>query len=104
MKELKNKWIQALKTGKFENGEYFNKAKGYYRDGLTGYCALGVLGRIVDPKAETNQEIADAAKYGLQKLAIRTNIVDVKSAIAEANDHNDGFEAAIVTIRDVFPD
>lgn len=42
--ELKQYWIDALKSGKYQQG-----TQGFLRDGKHNYCVLGVLADILDP-------------------------------------------------------
>lgn len=47
--ELKEKWVSALRSGKYKQGtcSFRNKEK----DGSENYCCLGVLADVIDPTA-----------------------------------------------------
>lgn len=52
-RELADKWLKALRGGKYKQG--FNKlhTRGHRRDGDT-YCCLGVLQMVADGKTESH--------------------------------------------------
>jgi len=50
--ELKEKWIEALRSGKYEQGRGFLRRK-------DKYCCLGVLCDLIDPEGWTHQAPAD---------------------------------------------
>lgn len=50
-KQLKNKWIKALRSGKFKQGNGILKRKNYKND--YEYCCLGVLAEISGCKIKT---------------------------------------------------
>lgn len=55
--DLKHKWIEALRSGKYEQGE-----EGTLKDLKGGYCCIGVLGEI----SGINLYSSDAVEsYGL---------------------------------------
>ena len=48
-KEIKDKWIAALRSGKYKQGKYRLENDG-------GYCCLGVLQKVVDDKVERDKD------------------------------------------------
>lgn len=49
-KEFAQKWIKALRSGKFKQGS------GYLKDEINCYCCLGVACHIISPKARITKK------------------------------------------------
>lgn len=47
-KELRDQWVAALRSGKYEQG--FHAMRKKHKDGTETFCCLGVLCDIVEPK------------------------------------------------------
>lgn len=47
-KELKDRWVAALRSGKYKQGRY-RLRQCYTDERSTTYCCLGVLADVVDP-------------------------------------------------------
>lgn len=45
--ELKQKWIQALRSGSYEQGREYLRTE--LKSGENRFCCLGVLGHMIDP-------------------------------------------------------
>lgn len=51
-KELKEKWVKALRSGEYEQGKYFFEYHG-------SYCCLGVLCKITDAPTKSEDGLLD---------------------------------------------
>lgn len=92
--EVKEKWVAALRSDKYE------QTKGYLHEDV-GYCCLGVLCDIVDPAAWIDRE--DNVKEWIYKNEIDyltlpstlCNDLDITpdnaGILAEMNDNNETF-------------
>lgn len=116
--ELKQKWIEALESGKYKKG----KAKLRRVDG--SYCCLGVLCEVANPDADPKAlwrpiaENSDAAcaYYHASQLAATEYIPnddaakwfgdslgeDTQESLARINDNNEDFKQVIKYIKDCF--
>lgn len=92
--ELKKKWVEALRSGKYE--------KGYaqLRNELGRMCCLGVLREILAPGSEEKAEDGDAeylsdsmsAQAGIEPYdAYREELEGVQRTLARMNDSGDSF-------------
>lgn len=65
--ELKARWLTALRSGQYKQGQ------GKLRSGDECFCCLGVLGDVLDPKGW--QPFKDYWAYGDEGLADETELV-----------------------------
>lgn len=67
--DLKNKWVEALRSGKYQQGEYRLL-------GNEGYCCLGVLakisGKYEDPELSDRSFLQPERSFGLDNLTQNT--------------------------------
>src|SRR6185369_2249558 len=59
--EIKAKWLEALRSGKYQQGTQFLRNKGKY-------CCLGVLCDVVNPKAWVEEPL-NAEFYSYKKCS-----------------------------------
>jgi hypothetical protein len=91
-KKLKAKWVDALRSGKFKQGA------GVLRDQAGGFCCLGVLCEVVNPKLwvegdygawfHANEELMPDPSI-LQKARVD---YDDAERLASLNDNGKSFE------------
>lgn len=82
-KKLKTKWVKALRSGKFEQAQMSLKRP--VGDGVYGYCCLGVLRHLINPKSKAeDKEIGDL----LCKTHLRQSGLDyeIQNSLAQMND------------------
>lgn len=58
--QLKQKWLEALRSGKYEQGS------GVLRTETNRFCCLGVLCDVVDPTGWLDVELVDTSIKGLE--------------------------------------
>lgn len=52
-KSIKTKWVKALRSGQFRQAKGSLQAEANDDPSIQGFCCLGVLASIVDPKRDT---------------------------------------------------
>lgn len=57
-KELKQRWIEALRSGNYKQGRFCLRVKRY-----DSFCCLGVLADLIDPNAWTKEPPLDQFKW-----------------------------------------
>lgn len=82
---MKDKWVKALRSGKFE------QCNSVLHDGKTGYCCLGVLRHVADPKDKRSQnnDHAFLSRPQLKQFGLTDK---VQIALADLNDDKVPFE------------
>lgn len=93
----KRKWLKALRSGEWRKG------RGYLRNPQGGgYCCLGVANEIFELGLPTDKGTLwthDHRQYSIRVLLPR----EVQDVLAEANDKNAGYAAAIEIIERIEP-
>lgn len=86
--ELKAKWIEALRSGKYEQTTKVLKDK-------KGYCCLGVLRELIDPGSEDEDENAQALSEDMCEIAGLARYTykpgNVQHIVSEMNDNGKNF-------------
>ena len=110
-KQWKQKWIEALRSGRYHQGQGYLRSVFQDPDGNRGdpaldkYCCLGVLCDLVDPSGWD----AGGSYYNKSYMPPRDILVEVglrgeeASKLAEANDRWSTF-GEIATLIDALPD
>lgn len=104
-KEIKAKWLAALRSGKYVHG------KGQLKDVTTGHpkhCCLGVLCEVLLEQRQGSWTVGKRfdfegdSRLGAipEKLARLRNLQDATSALIELNDNAENYEPAIKYIED----
>lgn len=101
-KEIKQKWLEALKSGKYEQGS------GLLRDLNNRFCCLGVLCDVLQEpatKCDDSYLYDSSAAYLPDTVALRAGIpsffsnVRVQEELAAINDTSNSFDPVIEYIE-----
>lgn len=82
--EIKEKWLKALRSGKYKQGKY------YLRNNKNEFCCLGVLCNLVDPK-EWDDEPVDYFSYDNMKSFPGVRFFDSIDVDADEEKHMSEF-------------
>lgn len=89
--EIRNAWIKALRSGKYEQGRHVLK------DSDAGYCCLGVLCDVIDsskweyrPGREFEYQYEGSFEYPPDDVKFKANLTEgACSALASLNDDDE---------------
>lgn len=119
-KELKKKWVEALRSGKYQQGTNYLKQRG--ESGVIRHCCLGVLCEIMPPRpdvsiGEAQIEIESKFESGGEqidaksttnlstKLAVDLGLEEYDLELISLNDNRQASFAKIARyIEDVIPE
>ena len=90
-KELKTKWVEALRSGEYEQGRM--SLRRLKNDGGYSYCCLGVLADITDNNAwedkdRWNNEGGYFSNYMLDEFGITEKFQDAVMVMNDGNSKN----------------
>ena len=92
--DIKNKWLSALRSGKYEQGRQ------YLRTPENKFCCLGVLCDVVDPSLwnrpthDQNSWDYDNGAFAMLPTTLRTNLgvtPIAEQGLASMNDRGESF-------------
>lgn len=106
--ELKDAWLEALRSGKYTQGKYQLKAEP--RQGKYAHCCLGVLCEVAGLKADSHGVFYDGSeqvtseKYILLAQLHRFGLPEALAReLAYINDNSSNFSAASEKIETSVP-
>ena len=81
-KKLKAKWVKALRSGKYKQGQC-----SLYKKKEKAYCCLGVLGRVMGKTAASLGNAKNEPASGMTPKSWRVIDPDRVDALISMNDH-----------------
>src|SRR6266851_3356391 len=95
-KTLKNKWLEALKSGEYKQGTCF-----LYNSNFDTYCCLGVLAKVINIEITDDIKLYQPKKFKQEllsrKILRRLKLSEIAQLIlADLNDNSNNFLEKVI--------